>query len=91
MALLVDSAWLDDVAQVCRDFPVTGVTTNPTIILAAVERGQKLTLDQLARELLALCPGPVFMQPTAERADELLAAARASSPQYAWEMVYVAV
>ena len=77
MALLVDSAWLDDVAQVCRDFPVTGVTTNPTIILAAVERGQKLTLDQLARELLALCPGPVFMQPTAGSADDLLAAARA--------------
>lgn len=77
MALLVDSAWLDDVAQVCRDFPVTGVTTNPTIVLAAVERGQKLTLDQLARELLALCPGPVFMQPTADDVDGLVAAGRA--------------
>ena len=77
MALLVDSAWLDDVAQVCRDFPVTGVTTNPTIVLAAVERGQKLTLDQLARELLNVCPGQVFLQPVADTADELVAAGRA--------------
>ena len=76
MALLVDSAGLDDVAQVCRDFPVDGVTTNPTIVLAAIERGQKLSLDALARELLALCPGPVFLQPVAEGADELMAAGR---------------
>jgi TalC/MipB family fructose-6-phosphate aldolase len=78
MALLVDSARLDDVAQVCRDFPVVGVTTNPTIVLAAIERGQKLSLDDLARQLLALCPGPVFLQPVAEGADELVAAGRAS-------------
>ncbi len=77
MALLVDSARLDDVAQVCRDFPVVGVTTNPTIVLAAIERGQKLSLDDLARELLALCPGPVFLQPVAESVDELVAAGRA--------------
>ena len=76
MALLVDSAGLDDVAQVCRDFPVVGVTTNPTIVLAAIERGQKLSLDDLARELLALCPGPVFLQPVAEGADELVALGR---------------
>jgi TalC/MipB family fructose-6-phosphate aldolase len=76
MALLVDIAGLDDVAQVCRDFPVVGVTTNPTIVLAAIERGQKLSLDDLARELLALCPGPVFLQPVAEGADELVAAGR---------------
>ena len=76
MALLVDSAGLDDVAQVCRDFPVVGVTTNPTIVLAAIERGQKLSLDDLARELLALCPGPVFLQPVAESADDLVAAGR---------------
>lgn len=74
MALLVDSARLDEVAQVCRDFPAAGVTTNPTIVLAAIERGQKLSLDDLARELLALCPGPVFLQPVAEGTDELVAA-----------------
>ena len=76
MTLLVDSARLDDVAQVCRDFPVGGVTTNPTIVLAAIEGGQKLSLGDLARELLALCPGPVFLQPVAEGADELVAAGR---------------
>lgn len=78
MALLVDSAWLEDIAQVCRDFPVTGVTTNPTIVLAAIERGQKLALDDLARQLLALCSGPVFVQPVADDPDELVVAGRAS-------------
>lgn len=77
MALLVDSAWLNDVEQVCQDFPVTGITTNPTIVLAAVERGQKLSLEDLAAQLLTLCPGPVFLQPVAENADELVALARA--------------
>lgn len=76
MALLIDSAWLEDVAQVCRDFPVTGVTTNPSILLAAIERGQKLSLDELARQLLTLSSGPVFLQPVAEDADELLAMGR---------------
>lgn len=76
MALLVDSAWLDDVTQVCRDFPVSGVTTNPTILLAAIERGQKLPLDDLARQLLAACSGPVFLQPAGEGADDLMAASR---------------
>lgn len=77
MALLVDSAWLEDVAQVCRDFPVLGVTTNPTILLAARERGQRLALDDLAGQLLALCSGPVFLQPMAEGADDLVATGRA--------------
>ncbi len=76
MALLVDSAWLDDVTQVCRVFPVVGVTTNPTILLAAIERGQKLAPDDLARQLLAVCSGPVFLQPVADGADDLIATGR---------------
>jgi TalC/MipB family fructose-6-phosphate aldolase len=76
MALLVDSAWLEDVEQVCRDLPVTGITTNPTILLAAIERGQKLSLDDLAPRLLALCSGPVFLQPVADSADELVTHSR---------------
>ncbi|HEU5348785.1 MAG TPA: transaldolase family protein [Ktedonobacterales bacterium] len=78
MALLVDSAWLEDVTQICRDFPVRGVTTNPTIVLEAVERGQRLALDDLARQLLASCSGPVFLQPVADGADELVVVGRAS-------------
>jgi TalC/MipB family fructose-6-phosphate aldolase len=66
MSLYVDCAYLEDVAAVCQTFPVDGVTTNPSILLAAVERGQRLTdLDVLA-ELLRVCDGPVFMQPTAD-------------------------
>jgi TalC/MipB family fructose-6-phosphate aldolase len=76
MALLVDSASLDDVALVCRDFPVSGITTNPTILLAAIESGQRLALDAVARQLLTLCGGPVFLQPVAGDADGLIAVGR---------------
>lgn len=76
MALYVDSAHLDDVEEICANFPVVGVTTNPSILLAAVERGQRLDDLAVARGLLALCSDAVFMQPTAETADGLLAAAR---------------
>ncbi|HKV85436.1 MAG TPA: transaldolase family protein [Ktedonobacterales bacterium] len=76
MALYVDSAHLDDVADICATFPVVGVTTNPSILLAAVERGQRLDDLAVARGLLARCTGAVFMQPTAETAEDLLAAAR---------------
>jgi TalC/MipB family fructose-6-phosphate aldolase len=71
MALFVDSARLDDVRQVCRDLPVHGITTNPTIVLAAVDGGQKLSMEELAAQLLGCCDGPVFLQPVAESADEL--------------------
>ncbi|HEV2404964.1 MAG TPA: transaldolase family protein [Ktedonobacterales bacterium] len=76
MALYVDSAHLEDVAGVCARFPVVGVTTNPSILLAAVERGQRLDDLAVARGLLDICTGHVFMQPTAETPDDLLAAAR---------------
>jgi TalC/MipB family fructose-6-phosphate aldolase len=76
MALYVDSAQLEDVADVCAKFPVTGVTTNPSILLAAVERGQRLDDLAVARGLIEICAGNVFMQPTAETVDDLLAGAR---------------
>jgi TalC/MipB family fructose-6-phosphate aldolase len=75
MGLYVDSAYLEDIAGLCQTFTVTGVTTNPSILLAAVERGQRLSdLDVLDR-LLELCAGPVFMQPTADTPAELATAA----------------
>lgn len=74
MALYVDCAVVDEVAHVCSDFPVAGVTTNPTILLNAVEQGQRLRDVEVLRELLPLCPGPLFMQPVGDTAEELLAA-----------------
>jgi TalC/MipB family fructose-6-phosphate aldolase len=75
MGLYVDSAYLDDIAGLCQTFPVTGVTTNPSILLAAVERGQRLSDIDVLDRLLQLCAGPVFMQPTADTPSELAAAA----------------
>lgn len=74
MALYVDCAYLEDVAQVCAAFPVDGVTTNPSILLAAAARGQRLDAVAVLRELLGLCRGPVFVQPTAATSGELVSA-----------------
>lgn len=74
MALYVDCAVVDEVARICADFPVAGVTTNPTILLNAIEQGQRLRDVEVLRELLPLCSGPVCMQPVGDTAEELLAA-----------------
>ncbi len=75
MALYVDSAYLKDVEEVCGGYPVAGVTTNPSILLAAIERGQRMNDVEVLRHLLGLCSGSVFMQPTAGDAEGLRAAA----------------
>jgi TalC/MipB family fructose-6-phosphate aldolase len=75
MALFIDCAYIEDVAAICATYPVTGVTTNPTILLAARERGQVLSDMEVLREALQICSGPVFMQPMADDADELRAVA----------------
>jgi len=51
MALYVDSAFLSDIIPVAQTIPLAGVTTNPSILLAAQERGQKLDTLSLIREL----------------------------------------
>ena len=63
MALYIDSAFLDDITNVARTVPLAGVTTNPTILLAALERGQTLTSLSLLNKLLHVLDGTIFMQP----------------------------
>ena len=41
MALYVDSAFLDDITTVAQTIPIAGATTNPTILRAARERGER--------------------------------------------------
>src|SRR5262245_6747723 len=75
MALFVDCAFIEDVAAICATYPVSGVTTNPSILLAARERGQRLSDMEILREALRICSGPVFMQPMAEDAEGMRAMA----------------
>ena len=77
MALYIDSALIDDVARACATFPIAGVTTNPTIMRAAWERGQRLSDIQVIKHLLPLVSGDIFAQPTGAGDDELYAAASA--------------
>ena len=72
MALYIDCAYLDDIIQVAKTIPLAGVTMNPTILLAARERGQRLDPLSLLRELLQSVGGTIFMQPGATTEEEML-------------------
>jgi TalC/MipB family fructose-6-phosphate aldolase len=72
MALYIDCAYLDDIIQVAKTVPLAGVTTNPTILLAARERGQRLDPLSLLRELVQNVGGTIFMQPGATSEEEML-------------------
>src|SRR5438105_10723846 len=65
MALYVDSAYLPGIIEVERIVPLAGATTNPTILLAARERGQNLSPESVLSELLRSIGGDIFMQPGA--------------------------
>ena len=71
MGLYVDSAYLPDVERVCQKLELAGATTNPSILLAAWQRGQKLSGMEVLKELLQMCPGNIFMQPLGETAETL--------------------
>lgn len=72
MALYIDSAYLPEISEVADTVPVAGITTNPTILLAAQDRGQTLSSLQLLRELLRTFVGSIFMQPGEVDAEEML-------------------
>ncbi|HEY7355142.1 MAG TPA: hypothetical protein VH590_01715, partial [Ktedonobacterales bacterium] len=71
MGLYVDSAFLPDVERVCNKLRLDGATTNPSILLAAAQRGQQMSDMQVLRALLEVCPGSIFMQPVGETASAM--------------------
>lgn len=73
MALYADCALLDEVARLLVAYPLAGVTTNPSILLAAVERSQRLSDLGVLGGLLDLGLDAVFMQPTGSTGEELRA------------------
>src|ERR1051326_1378377 len=71
MALYVDSAFLPDVERVCGKLTLVGATTNPSILLAASQRGQRMSDTEVLRALLEVCPGSIFIQPVGETLSEM--------------------
>ncbi len=64
MALYIDSAFLEDILAVAKIVPVQGVTTNPTLLRTATERGQTLSIHALYEQLIARSSGTIFVQPS---------------------------
>ncbi len=77
MALYIDSAFLNDIMNVAQTVPLAGVTTNPSILLAARERGQNLSPQGVLDALLSSLDGSIFMQPGASDEEEMHAEALA--------------
>ena len=72
MALYIDCAYLDDIISVVQSIPVAGVTTNPSILLAARERGQKLSVPTLIKEIQRIVAGFIFVQSGETDEEEML-------------------
>lgn len=88
MALYIDSAYLNDITNVVQTVPVMGVTTNPSILLAARERGQEIDVNTLVDEILErlnVTFGSVFIQPGATDEEEMYQQVLAS-----WQAVLAA-
>jgi TalC/MipB family fructose-6-phosphate aldolase len=77
MALYIDSAFLNDIMNVAQTVPLAGVTTNPSILLAARERGQDLSPRGVLEALLRSTDGSIFIQPGASDEEEMRAEALA--------------
>jgi transaldolase len=75
MAILLDSASLDDAAAAARLGFVRGITTNP----ALMARETKEPLAHLARLLEAFPEGPICYQPTRSTYEEMAEQARTAS------------
>ncbi len=75
MALYIDSAFLNDIMLVTQTVPLAGITTNPSILLAARERGQDESPHALLEALLSATNGIIFMQPGASEEEEMYAEA----------------
>jgi TalC/MipB family fructose-6-phosphate aldolase len=75
MALYIDSAFLNDIMYVTQTVPLAGITTNPTILLAARERGQDVSPHELLDALLSSTNGIIFMQPGANEEEAMFAEA----------------
>ncbi len=71
MALYVDCAYLDDITAAADAAPISGVTMNPSILLAASERGQRLAPAALLQKLLNQLAGTIFIQPGATEAETM--------------------
>jgi TalC/MipB family fructose-6-phosphate aldolase len=75
MALYIDSAFLNDIMYVTQTVPLAGITTNPSILLAARERGQDESPYTLLEALLRTTNGLIFMQPGASEEEKMHAEA----------------
>jgi TalC/MipB family fructose-6-phosphate aldolase len=75
MALYIDSAFLNDIMLVTQTVPLAGITTNPSILLAAYERGQDESPQALLEAFLRTTNGLIFMQPGASKEEEMYAEA----------------
>jgi TalC/MipB family fructose-6-phosphate aldolase len=75
MVLYIDSAFLNDIMNVSQTVPLSGITTNPTILLAARERGQNMSPIEVLDALLRSLDGNIFMQPGASDEEAMYAEA----------------
>ena len=71
----MDCALLAEVTSAAERFPLAGVTTNPSILLAELDAGQRLDDLTILHELVAIGLPVVMAQPVGETDEARYAAA----------------
>lgn len=71
MKFFLDTANLDEIRTAQRWGLLDGVTTNPTLVSK-----EGMDYRTIVREIASITPGPISVETTSERADEMIAQAR---------------
>ncbi|MEM1557950.1 MAG: transaldolase family protein [Thermoproteota archaeon] len=77
MKIFIDTADIDEIKEACSWGIVDGATTNPTLIKQAVDkRFGKISMEDYIKEILETVPGPVSLEVTALKAEEMIKQAK---------------
>ncbi|MCS7120675.1 MAG: transaldolase family protein [Nitrososphaerota archaeon] len=77
LKIFIDTAEIEEIRKAVAWGVIDGATTNPTLIKKAVEnRKGKIAVEEYIKEILRTVPGPVSLEVTATRAEEMINQAR---------------
>ena len=76
MKIFIDTADLDEIKMACSWGIVDGATTNPSLIKKAVDKREKITMDNYIQEIVKIVPGPVSLEVIALKEKEMIRQAK---------------
>lgn len=77
MKIFIDTAELEEIRQAASWGIIDGVTTNPSLIKAAVDRrGGEVSMEEYVREIVKASPGPMSLEVIGRTSEEMITQGR---------------